>query len=154
MVNCSKSIYCIMEVSYVIIPVIEGRETVFNAELKEIFPLSKIKYITVQNQILLVLYTDIDIVLGEKICSEEVAYKGEEDIIKFSRMRPYLKCMFMYMIYAGANTYYEGFVARNKKKLVEASGTNDSYIRLIKEIIPDYSQNSFLPFTREFVKNI
>ncbi|WP_010252856.1 hypothetical protein [Myroides injenensis] len=143
-----------MEVSYVIIPVIEGRETVFNNELREIFPLSKIKYVTIQSQRLLVLFTDIDIVLGKKICSEEVAYKGEEDIIQFSRMRPYLKCMFIYMIYAGENIYYEGFVARNKRKLVEASGTNDSYIKLITEIIPDYSEYSFLPFTREFVKKI
>ncbi|MEC4113866.1 hypothetical protein [Myroides pelagicus] len=143
-----------MEVSYIIIPVVEGREEIFNEELSTIFPLAKMKYLRIENQLLLVLYINVEYYLKHKMYSEAELYRAEQDIFVFAHRKPYLKCVFIHMICAGTNCYFEGFVVRNKSVILESSGVKDSYVKLLKEIMPSYyTSDKFEAFSRAFIEN-
>ncbi|MVX36779.1 MULTISPECIES: hypothetical protein [Myroides] len=143
-----------MEVTYIMIPVVEGQEKIFNEELERLFPLAVLKYLYVGSQLLLILYINVGHYFKMGKHKEEELYSAEDDIFVFTRKKPYLKCVFLHMICAGSNCYFEGFVARNKSKLAEDCGTSGVYQRLLREIISEDVQDQILyAFSRSFLSN-
>lgn len=139
-----------MEVSYLIIPLVKGGENTFNQELTKLFPFGKMKVINVHNQLLLTLYFDIDNLLNVGICNEEQLLQTEEIIHSFSRKHPYLKLLYLH-ITGGSVCFYEGYLLKNRNKLMEKSGLEDSYLPLIQALVPVYEERTFEPFLSAFV---
>lgn len=139
-----------MEVSYLIVPLVKGGENTFNQELSKLFPFGKMKVLNVHNQLLLTLYFEIDNLLDLGVCNEEQLLQTEEIVHSFSRKHPYLKLLYLH-ITCGGVCFYEGYLLKNRNKLMEKSGLDDSYLPLIQELVPAYEERNFEPFLRAFV---
>ncbi|MHC5202452.1 macro domain-containing protein [Myroides sp. LJL119] len=140
-----------MEVSYLIFAVNPQNPQEFIEELHNKFPFSVIKFLSLNNRKLLVLFNNINFLLKYRICCEQKAYQMEDTVMEFARKYPYLKLMYVYFLGNQSVGYYEGFVLKNKTKLAEAGGLNDSYKVLLKQIIP-FQGNYFEAFTPEFIE--
>lgn len=140
-----------MEVSYLIFVVNEQNPKEFIPDLQSRFPFSVIKFLSLNNKKLLVLFNNINFLLKYRICQEEQAYHMEDVVRGFAKKYPYLKLVYIYMLGNQSMGYYEGFVLKNKTKLVQSGGLNDSYKALLKQIIP-FEGNYFEAFTKDFIE--
>ena len=141
-----------MEVLYVLIPVVENKEEVFNRELKNLFPLAKMKYLTLFGQRLLILYFDVQYLTRNRQVSDEQIYMAENKVQEFGRRHPYLKLGFIQMTGAGALRFFDGFLFKNRNKLVEVDGLDTSYVSILQGLIPQFTGQDFEPFTPSFVR--
>lgn len=140
-----------MEVFYVIIPVSSQNEMAFNTELLKLFPYGKLKFMHLHEQKILVVFKDVEKLVTEQHCSEEAAYDIDGKVDLFSRNHPYLKIAVVEMIGDNSNKFFQGYVVRNKKKLITHSNLNDGHIPILKEVFPEYVGPDFEAFSQEFI---
>lgn len=143
-----------MEVSYLIIPLVEGNENAFNLELKKLFPYGIMKTLLVNEQLLLALYFDIDYLLELEVCNEDELYQMEEEILAFARKHPYLKVLHLHITGGEGIYFYEGYILKNRKKYLKKSGLDDAFLPLFQELIPSFKERSFEPFITSFSDEI
>ncbi|MDR0227885.1 MAG: hypothetical protein LBI72_02315 [Flavobacteriaceae bacterium] len=140
-----------MEVSYIIIPLSKQNETAFNEELQTLFPFATLKYVEVKEQKALVVYKNIELLLASRRCAEEQAYAVDDNIALFSRNHPYLKIAVIEFLSTGENSFYQGYVLKNRKRILEHSNLHDGHIPLLKEILVQYEGPEFEAFSKDFV---
>lgn len=143
-----------MEISYVIIPLVESNENAFNLELKKLFPFGIMKKLLVEGQLLLAIYFDIDYLLDSQTCSEGELYLIDEIVQGFGRKHPYLKVLNLHITCGGDICFYEGYVLKNRNKYLKNSGLDNAFLPLVQELIPSFEERSFEPFLSSFINEI
>ncbi len=139
-----------MEVAFIFFEVSLNNPREFVQELQIIFPLSVIKFISVKDKKFLLLFHDIKSLLDTQLANEQIAYSLEQDLELFASKRPYLKLMYLYVIGNPPMFYCEGFVIRNRIKIVNSSGIGNTYSVLFDEVA-DFDEGFFEELRREFL---
>ncbi|MHC5353662.1 hypothetical protein ACYSNX_05665 [Myroides sp. LJL115] len=125
-----------MEVAFLFLEVSQNNPSEFTQQLQYLFPLAVIDILTLKDKKILVLYNDIKSFLDQDLCQEEIAYALESGVVEFSNKYPYLELVYVYVIGCRSMVFSEGFVLKNRKKIIQNSGTKDAYLVLLQEILP------------------
>lgn len=125
-----------MEAAFLILEVSQKNPTQFIPDLEDLFPLAVVDILTLKDKKILVLYNNIKSFLDQSLCEEEIAYALEGGVVEFSHKHPYLQMVYIYAIGDTSMVFCEGFVLKNRKKIIQNSGTKDAYLVLLEQILP------------------
>ncbi|MEK6494109.1 hypothetical protein [Myroides odoratimimus] len=131
-----------MEMSYIVVPLVDCNENAFNHELSMLFPSSNIVNVLCHQKQFLVVYRDIDTLIHE--VKDVSAY--DNGIESFSRRHPYLDIAVLQVLGKEKTCFYDGFIMKNKKKIKEHSGMHNAYIPLLKHFIPEFDGSDLTIF--------
>ncbi|EPH13805.1 hypothetical protein VSP10_10310 [Myroides odoratimimus] len=138
-----------MEMSYIVVPLVDCNENAFNQELSKLFPMSNIVHVVCHQKQFLVVYRDIDTpVTGAKGVKEVCEY--DNGIESFSKRHPYLDIAVLQVLGEEKNCFYDGFIMKNKKKIKEHSGMHNAYIPILQYFMPDYDGSDLSIFSSNF----
>ncbi|AJA70735.1 hypothetical protein HXZ81_12620 [Myroides odoratimimus] len=138
-----------MEMSYIVVPLVDCNENAFNQELSKLFPFSNIVNVVCHQKQFLVVYRDINIPETEPKEINEVC-EYDNKIEYFSRKHPYLDIAVLQVLGEAKNCFYDGFIMKNKKKIKEHSGMHNAYIPILQYFMPDYDGSDLSIFSSNF----
>lgn len=140
-----------MEMSYIIVPLVDCNENAFNQELSKLFPLSNIVNVVCHQQSFLIVYRDIDTLISTTSDVDQIC-EYDNMIEYFSRKHPYLDIAVIQVLGENSNRFYDGFIMRNKKKVKEHSGMHNAYFPIFQYFIPSFDGSDLDIFSSDFLK--
>ncbi|KUF43122.1 hypothetical protein AV926_07865 [Myroides marinus] len=140
-----------MEMSYIIVPLVDCNENAFNQEVSKLFPLSNIVNVVCHQKQFLIVYRDIDTMINGINRVDEI-YEYDNMIERFSRNHPYLDIAVIQVLGEDKNRFYDGFIMKNKKKVKEHSGMHNAYYPIFQYFIPDFDGSDLEIFSKDFIK--